>query len=253
MQIIKGLNMYRTDLFNQDSICIFTDSSFSKDPNCPKNKAIGTTAPAFCVYNGDSCIQQGYQILPNSTSQQGELYALLLGVFNSYKYRNFPHIRIFSDNQNAVFAIRERIFKWVEDTENGKLVLGDNGDICNQAYILNIVNTILYNNIFIELYHIKGHVNIKNEATLKQAKDTFRKSNPFVGRIEDDTLIYQLALGNNCVDEYSTAMLYTYLFQVNYNVPKQRQIISLKYKPFDVKKYGTLVNKNGRLPVNKQL
>ena len=108
--------MKKADLFNKDSICIFTDSSFkSAKPGDPRSP--GTTAPAYCIYNGNICIDQGFHILHNSTSQQGELYALLLGVYNSFKYRNYKHIRIFSDSQNSIFSVRQWIFGWIEENK----------------------------------------------------------------------------------------------------------------------------------------
>lgn len=235
----------RKDLFNQDSICIFTDSSFKKAKNAPSNSAIGTTAPAFCVIHEDCCIEQGFHILHNSTSQQGELYAMLLGVMTAYKYRSYPHIRLFSDNQNAVFSVREWIFKWAMETANGRQTLGPNGRINNQEYIMDIVYTIISNNIFLELYHVKGHVDIKSWESVKHSKVLFERSNPFVGKV-DDALIYQLAMGNNMVDEYSTVMLRSHICDEEYNVTGMTPAVTIGYTPFDMHNYITLVNKDGK-------
>ena len=233
------------DLFNSQSVCIFTDSSFKKDKNLPANVSIGTTAPAYCVYINDQCVEQGYHILHNSTSQQGELYAMLLGVMTAYKYRAYQHIRLFSDNQNAVFSVREWIFKWVRETNNGKNTLGPSGRINNQDYIMDIIYTIISNNIFIELYHVKGHVNIKDRESVLNSKYLFERSNPFVGRVYDD-LIYMLAMGNNAVDEYSTVMLRSHIGDDRYNVEGLTPAVTIGYAPFDMHNYITLVNKGGK-------
>lgn len=230
----------KSDLFNDESICIFTDSSFKQNPKYGKHTAIGTTAPAYCVYRNDMCIEQGFQILHDSTSQQGELYAMLLGVIASYKYKNFPHIRIFADNQNAVFSIREWIFNWVTQTNNGQKVLGEDGRINNQSYIMDIIYTIISNQIYLELYHVKGHVDIKKYNMVKESKELFQRSNPFCGTV-DDALIYQLAMGNNAVDEYSTVMLKTHIGD-----PKLTNAVTFGYTPFDMRNYLTLVNKDGK-------
>lgn len=237
--------MKKRDLFNEESICIFTDASFRRNKDCPSNVAVGTTAPAYCVYRGDCCIEQGFHILHNSTSQQGEFYALLLGVMAAYKYRSYPHIRIFADNQNAVLGVREWIFKWVRETSNGRHTLGDDGRISNQDYLMDIVYTIISNNMYLELYHIKGHVDIKSWESVRNARDMFERSNPFVGMAED-ALIYQLAMGNNVVDEYSTVMLRSYIDDERYDTTGFTPAVTIGYTPFDMHNYITLVNKDGK-------
>lgn len=236
--------MKKSDLFNEDSICIFTDSSF-RSAKLGEQFYPGTTAPAFCVYHGDVCIDQGFHILHNSTSQQGELYAFLLGIMESYKYRNFKHIRIFSDSQNCVMSVREWIFRWVEQNSKGIHSLGEGGRINNQNYLMDIIYTIISNNIYLEIYHVKGHVDIKNRKSVLHAKDVFKRSNPFVGAV-DDSIIFQLAMGNNAVDEYSTVMLRSYLNSVEYNTVGMNQAVTIGYIPFDMYNYVTLVNKNGK-------
>lgn len=235
----------KQDLFNQDSICIFTDSSFKKYLNNAYGESVGITAPAYCVYHGDVCIEQGFEILHGTTSQQGELYAMLLGVMASCRYSQFPHIRIFADNQNAVFSVREWIFDWVRKTKDGRSLLGEDGRIKNQPYIMDIIYTILANNIYLELYHVKGHVNIKSYEDVRYSKQLFQRSNPFVGHV-DDALIYMLAMGNNTVDEYSTVMLRTHLEDPIYDPRGKDRAVTIGYAPFNMSKYIKLVNKGGR-------
>ena len=170
---------------------------------------------------------------------------MLLGVMAAYKYRNYPHIRIFADNQNAVFSVREWIFKWVMETSNGRRTLGPDGRINNQDYIMDIIYTIISNNMYLEFYHIKGHVNIKDRESVLVAKDLFERSNPFVGRVDDAT-IYQLAMGNNVVDEYSTVMLRAHINDSKYDTSNMTPAVSIGYAPFDMHNYITLVNKDGK-------
>ena len=235
--------MKKSDLFNQNSICIFTDSSFRKNPNCPQNSAIGITAPAYCVYHNNILINQGYKILVNSTSQQGELYALYLGIMVCRSYRNFPYIRIFSDNQNAVFSVRDRIFQWIKDTNDGIPVLGFDGRIKNQSYIMDIINTILYNDIQIELYHVKGHVK-NSSSSIHNAKELFKLSNYIKEQVPDD-LIIQIANGNNTVDAYSTEILDQFLkcqYINGTHVNGYQLALSSEYRPFDESQYESLIN-----------
>ncbi len=226
------------DLFNENSICIFTDSSFKNKSN-NKNIAIGTTAPAVCIYNGTNLIDQTFNILHNTTTQQGELYAILLGVMKSYFYRNYKYIRLFSDSQVSIFGIRDRIFKWIRLTNEGQNILGDNGTIKNQDYIMDIVYYILSNNIPLELYHVKGHVKQSYDSIL-HAKKVFQSSNYITENI-DDALIYMISNANNTVDKYSTEMLNKNINNISYDTSNLVSAISLGYTEFDIKKYYNLI------------
>lgn len=233
--------MSQSNIFNNNSICIFTDASFKRNPECKSGTAIGTTAPAYCVYYNNSCIEQGFDILHDSTSQQGELFAMLMGISASYKYRNLcNYIRIFSDSQNTVFAIRDRMFKWVSDTNNGKKFLGKDGSIKNQDYLMMIVNEILTNNIPLILYHVKGHVNIKNEGNVNRARKMFIQSNPFATGINNN-VICKIAMGNNAVDEYSTVMLRNNIDNPRYQMSRANRDVSVEYYKFNLDRYSQLI------------
>jgi len=234
--------MKKSDLFNDESICIFTDSSF-KNQSKDRSVAVGTTAPAFCIYNGDKLIDQGFSILHNSTSQKGELYAVLLGIMRSYFYRDYKHIRLFSDSMNSIFAIRERIFTWVRSTNNGGNVLGENGRINNQDYIMDIIYYIISNNIPIEFFHVKGHVNPRFTSDIKHSTSVFKFSNNVIGHV-DEALIYQLAEGNNYVDLYSTTKLKQHLNNPLYFTDGLTPALTIGYAPFDMSNYLSLVNHN---------
>ena len=238
--------MIQSDLFNSDSVCIFTDSSFKESPKCKSGTSIGTTAPAYCVYFNNSCIEQDFHILHDSTSQQGEMYAMLLGIRASYRYRNWcKYIRIFSDSQNTVFAIRDRMVNWASSTNNGIKILGSDGSIKNQGYLMMIVNEIMSNNIPLILYHVKGHVNIKSDPSIISARKTFLQSNPFITKIDNND-IYRIAMGNNAVDEYSTVMLRSNIDNPRYKISKtSKKEISVEYYKFDINRYSKLVNYKG--------
>lgn len=234
--------MLRQDLFNKESICIFSDSSFTNESG-RRDIAIGTTAPAYCVYQNDMLIEQGFHILHNSSSQQGEMYAVLLGIMAAYKYRNFKHIRLFSDSQNCIFAIRDRIFKWVRETNNGRNTLGDNGRISNQDFIMDAIYYLISNNIPMEFYHVKGHVNVRKYNDIIGAKSLFLRSNFKRPEGIEDALIYQISNNNNCVDTYSTSMLHMYKSDDRFNIDGLVPAVTIGYAPFDMRNYMGLVNK----------
>lgn len=233
----------KEEFFNDETICIFTDAS-SQIPDFSKGINAPYTAPAYCVYHNNMCIEQGATILLNTTSQQGELYALLLGVQASVKYKGY-RIKIFGDNQNAIIGIREWLYRWVIDNNNYKNVLGPNGRIKNQDYYMDIIYTILGNQIPLELYHVKGHVNIKDIPALEHAKEMFVRSNPFIGDDITNELAYFIAMGNNTVDNYSTTFAKSYIENrdcATSGVPA----VHFDYSRFNMNEYLSLVNRNGK-------
>lgn len=194
--------LYRKDLFNKNTICIFTDASYCSDNN-------GSTCSGYCVYYDDILVEQNFIIETSTTTQRGELNAILLGVDASYKYRNYK-INLFSDSQTSIFAIRDRYTRWYKDTLYGMKILGDDGTIKNQDLISSIITRIAENKIPISLYHNKGHVKTYLKEDFQHAKDVFRKSNNIYEEI-DDALMFQICNGNNQVDAYTRFMLYNYI------------------------------------------
>ena len=239
----------KEEFFNQDTICIFTDASYQQK-DLDKIPAEQLTSPAYCVYLNDQCLERNCIILNNCNSQQGELYALFMGVNVAVKYYNlgYRRIKIFSDNQNAVLGIREWIFRWIRETNSGRATFGANGRISNQEYYMDIIYTILANRIFLEFYHIKGHVDLRNKASLAHAKYLFLKSNPFVGDDATDDLIYYIAMGNNDVDYYSTTILKSFIYNDGSGYCSGTHAIRFEYdkSKLNMNDYKALVNKNGR-------
>ena len=104
--------MRKIDLFNDNSVCIFTDASLCKKDN------ITYICSGVCVYMNDLLVNQVYEILVDCTIQQGELYAILLGVREAVKYTNiFKSIRLFSDSLTSILALRERLFRWINQKD----------------------------------------------------------------------------------------------------------------------------------------
>ena len=221
----------RNKIFNDRSVCIFTDAGYHKGDICA----------GFCTYRNDILIDQDYNILHNETSQRGELFGILMGVMNSFVYGSLGYqVRLFSDSLNSILAIRNRIFKWVQMTNNGQeILLGPDGSIKNQDFIFNIINEILSNGIKIELYHVKGHVNIYNQESFLHAKQVFKDSN----NIDDveDNLIRQIAISNDQVDRYLAAMMTIHQYDEK---PNNHMVNAISYsydQNLDLDTYSKLV------------
>ena len=236
--------MYRQDLFNTESLCIFSDSAFQRysfDPYIDKTMT-GVTVPAYIAYSDYIEIGKEFSIMHSTTTQQGELYAIFMAVASIVNYPGFKHYRIFSDSETSIKAIRDRIFNWVRDTNNGKIMLGDNGTISNQSYIMAIVRMIMINNIPIEFYHVKGHVNVNSKKDIDHAKMVFERNNGFEIGSTDPGLIYQLAIGNDSVDKYAVKKKNIYANDPAYGHKGMIQAVQFPYTPFDMQNYKMLVS-----------
>jgi ribonuclease HI len=228
--------------FNKHSIAIFTDSSFKKKDS-PKGRAIGAVAPAAIAYWRDRPIEYGFNIMNHTTSQVGELNAILVGVMMAYKYQLQGYtVRIFSDSLNSILAVRDRIFDWVYKDSisiGPSKYMGNNGTVKNQEHIMNIIYEILSNNMPIDFYHVKGHVNTYNLNSIVDAVDIFRRHNNFL--IDLDTAAV-ISNRNNEVDQYSTDMLNKNHMDPKYDMSGLTPGITIGYAPFDMGKYFNLVN-----------
>jgi hypothetical protein len=66
-------------------------------------------------------------------------------------------INIFSDSQFAVFGLREWIFGWLNNIKNDRLYNSSDRMVANQKIFMNIIYTILDNNLNVSFYHNRGH------------------------------------------------------------------------------------------------
>lgn len=181
------------DIFNKDSINIFTDASILQ---IGRGQYIG--APGYVVIHEDDIIDSGVNVLANTTNNNSEIKAIRMGVFAATKYKDYPIIRIFSDSQLCVFGLRDRIYKWVNNVDKDGNVCGYNGlPIANQDVFLEIANYIVENKLSIQFFHQRGHINIANFDSVIRARDDFNKFNGVDSSIE---LVKKLSYYNNMVD-----------------------------------------------------
>lgn len=230
----------KRDLFNHNSLCIFTDSAF----RTIKGKKYACAGA--CIYENDLLIDQHYTILKNSTSQHGELYAIYLGLRLCLRYMDrYKSVKLFSDSLIAILAIRERIFAWMSNIREGQMIGSQNTPILNQTLILSIVDMILLYDISIELYHVKGHINFRDQFDIEESKESFKKFNYICDDIED-SLIRQIAIGNNQIDRYLDYMI---KYEIETNEPEDVELNNCVaiagYHKFDSKKYKKLIGQGG--------
>lgn len=151
-------------------IDIFTDASMWDQKN--KSGCYGF----ITMYQGKE-INSGVFIDNSTTSNRAEIKGVKMGIHEAIRLRRSGYtgiINLFSDSQISIFGIRDYIFNWYN---NGLVLINKSGDeVKNQSEFIEIMTLIVQNNLAINFFHQKGHVNLDG-SSLSKAKYTFVKSN----------------------------------------------------------------------------
>jgi ribonuclease HI len=163
------------DIFNDYTLNIFTDASILQLPGehigCPG------VILAMTKYGKQYEIPYDYKILRNSTNNESEITAILMGVYAGLKLRNeFRTINLFSDSRICIQGLKYWIFNWVNNIRDNKIISSSHKEVANQQIILQIIYTIIENNLRINLYHQKGHVTLDSDSQ-ENAKKVFKETN----------------------------------------------------------------------------
>ena len=236
------------NIFNKDTLNIFTDASITTIRKPGHNETIG--CPGAYVIGGDKELDLQTQILRNSTNNNSEITAIFMGVLEAQKYRNyFKYINIFSDSKISVFGLREWIFNWINNTNNGVMLSSTGKPVANQDIFLKIIYFIINNNLNINLFHINGHINSNNIAQILEAKKTFITSN-HINLDVDEELIKNLEIANDVIDRTTRNIL---LSQTYEPVDKCNPFINYNSNSIDIKKYSNLIGGNNYYESKKVL
>ena len=186
-------------IFNNNTLNIFTDASVYKN----ENETIG--APGFVAVIGENIVEQKSIILRESTNNESELYAVNMAIQYALQNRDkIEIINIFSDSQFAIFGLREWIFNWINNIKDDKLYNSSGRQVANQSIFMNIIYTILSNNLNISFYHNRGH--FKN-SQVKEFINLFTKHN-FLNDYIDFKSAYKIIYYNSIVDNNTRALLH---------------------------------------------
>lgn len=186
-------------IFNTETLNIFTDASIKKinkeyTVGCPGAVAIKT------LDNGDTTfITEQIYLENNATNNSSEIKAIALGIDLALKYRPYYNkINLFSDSKICIYGLREWIFNWIYNTNNNIMYGSSGNPVFNQETFKSIINCIINNNLKINLFHQKGHVDNTKPASVKHAGEVFMQSNLVSG--VDDNLIKCISDYNNYID-----------------------------------------------------
>lgn len=221
--------MNYNNIFNRQTLNIFTDASKKTINNismgCPGYVLVGTDEEGKSYI-----IEQGSTIEYNSTNNNSEYKAILLGLEAALKYRNnYSFINLFSDSKISVYGLREWfINNW--SIYQGQLI-GSSGPVSNQDVICRIIHFIMDNNFRVNLYHQKGHVNDK---ILEKAINVFKESN-YLSYV-DPKLVAVISYYNDIVDKNTKIELEKTELVINPEVPIYRNVSNI-----DMCKYRKLL------------
>lgn len=223
------------NFINNYTLNIFVDASIRRINKYRSAGCFGAVA-----YIGNTKVDEDYRICTKSTNNDSEIKAIRSGVGLAIKWRNQVRvINLFSDSQVSIFGLRDRIYSW--KIENNKLTGSGDSVIKNQAIYIEIMNMIVNNNLIINFYHQKGHVNPDSYPSLETAVHTFISSN-FVREKVDIEFIRFISFKNNEVDKTSRSYLY------NTNIKHLHITDALEYTPFNfndtLRKYNELQGGN---------
>lgn len=195
-QTIKNDNVFRDDTLN-----IFTDAS-----------TYGNDACAGCVVvrgrlEYQEYIEQ-YLYLENTDSLEAEMQGIYLGLRMALPYIcQHTVVRLFSDSNTSIIWLRDKGSTMQYKSNN--IYLGNS--MMNERYgqiLYTVVSFILQNNLNIEFYHQKGHVNAGNISDMMTAMEAFNRLNRV--NLNDSSLefIQTISRFNDHVDMQSRALLH---------------------------------------------
>lgn len=228
--IMKKLSI--SNVFN-NNLCIFVDASIRKSGE----SYIG--CPGCLVLYNDNFIYDDY-IKLDSTNNRSELSAIQLGIQLALKYRHLgENINLFSDSKLCIYSIKEWVFNWLNNMRNDVIYGSSGTPVNNQDIIINIANTILYNNLNINLFHQKGHVVTSSSKSMIHAREVFIESNKI--DLDNDVLAI-ISKYNNTVDRNTKQTLDRYSYVKN---KKLSNVIKFSLNNFNENRYKELINING--------
>ena len=179
----------------------FTDASTTKG----SDGVVSSCAGYVLTYHGE-VIDRGERILYNSTNNEGELYAILMGIkaLLSYSYMD-KFLNLFSDSRISIEGLRSWCINWCKNQDENGILYGTNGkEVANQQIIKYIIHMIYYSKIHMQLFCQLGHINPVKVQDMTKSIAYFLNCNGV--KISDDIAV-QISGFNNIVDENTRNML----------------------------------------------
>ena len=232
--------MYGNKLIGK-SCNIFCDASIDTNHKIACAGAIASDERAMNSISGLRMIQT------NATNNSAEILAVGLGIQLAMNIRSnggqiweggYTQFNIYSDSKIALFGIRDWIFNWAKtQSKRDACMFSSSGTpVKNQEYYKAIVKMVVDNNLYVNFFHQRGHINVNSNASLSEAYIDFVKDN----RVRPEDLgvnFMQTVVYNNLVDEWSRAGITDPSIPVEMMRPANQLRLSGK----DMVTYGKLI------------
>lgn len=155
-------------------------------------------------------------IQEHATNNSSEILAIWIGVNEALQIRKqYPNavFRLFSDSKISVYGLRSWMVNWIKNinpNDPDRILVSSSGEpVANQQRFIDIFNTIVRNNLRIELYHQRGHVGSKN-LSLDKARIDFVKNNKVSPENLGITIAY-LCQCNDYIDNFTRESIKTFI------------------------------------------
>lgn len=193
------------NFYNSKTLNIFTDASVKSYQG--EYYCCGGAVAIFgsSIYN---IIDETFRV-HRATNNYGELDSILQGILIALKLKslyqnNIENINLFSDSAISVNGLREWIFGWSKRAKHGDYYNSDGALVANQELFKKIIYLITSNNLNINIFHMRGHI---DKIGYTKAIQSFKSVNGI--ELSTDN-IKLLAYMNNYVDNKSRNILSGY-------------------------------------------
>lgn len=195
------------------TVNVYTDASVKNHGQVTESIAGIIVSPNNEIYIKIPNMEYSFTRLIPSTNNEGEIYAIYMGIIKCIEIRNaFPNINItfnlFSDSRISILGLREWYFGWIKNTtemQSSFLINSSGEEVKNQQIFLRCFNAIISAHIHINFYHVRGHMKIDRKSYKIFAKD-FKSSN-HLNDFPSEELMKQLIYMNNEIDNTSRSLL----------------------------------------------
>lgn len=195
-------------ILDQYTLNIFTDASMTKIIQNDTEISIGSAGAQF--YIQDKLIESQYKILYGATVNKSELTAILMGVLTAVRMASqVKHINLFSDSRISVEGLRTWVFNWIRNVYNSDMMSSSGTPVANQQILLQIIDTICRNNLRLDIYHVRGHLDNNTYKSKTQFERDFFKHNKIPRQPLDNRIIEFLINGNSSIDNYTRSKFTT--------------------------------------------
>ena len=231
-------------LFYNRAVNVFTDASVSKIVK--DGRKVNIVCPAYIVTIGGGIVEYGSKIISDTTNSYGEIFALYMGIRAMMKYKDSDlFLHVYSDSEISVKGLTKWISNWYYTGKSDYILRNNSGlPVINQEIFIEIIKTLIYNNVHINILNILGHTDKNDVVQMNKFLKYFYKSNDIRPHSIPIEYLQEMAGFNDVVDRMSRDSIFKVIKEDDpFKHPKLNQPPMYWYpKEWQFKKYKSLVN-----------